>query len=403
MQERLIQEFWQAKCLGNFEFKSSENQTIFVRDFGIINHSQGPDFTGAQVQIENMIFYGEIEVHVNASDWVQHNHQFDEKYNSVILHVVWNNDKPIHTEKGNLLPTIELSSFFREKDLQNVQIHNAHFQEFPCEVKVKEKIPEKSINEQLSAVFTNRMARKFEKLESNLIALKGDWVRLLVQTSSEYWFNGLNKDAVNFQIQHLKTRWLMTFTPEQLMAYFLCFGRDVNADLDEFNAVFGDLKVRYQIEGVNFPWYNGGVFPSSNVNLRLKQFAMWLYFLRKIDFDISLSDIENLKLFFSNFNHELAKMNIQKLGSDFMLRIKLNVFIPLAVFKQEPLNRIKSSKDMMDSLKFENNQITRKFYWLDSSQLNATQSQALLEQYKYFCKPHACLVCKIGKTVLKMP
>jgi hypothetical protein len=54
----------------------------------------------------------------------------------------------------------------------------------------------------------------------------------------------------------------------------------------------------------------------------------------------------------------------------------------------------------MDNLKFENNQISRKMGWLNGIPMTATTSQSVLEQYKYFCKPHACLVCKIGKVVL---
>jgi hypothetical protein len=400
MKERLIQEFWQAKCAGNFHFISSDNSPILVSNFGELNVSQGPDFIGGQVRIGDMTFFGEIEIHVNSSDWEKHGHQFDEKYNSVILHVVWKNDKKIQTKMGNIIPTLELSSIFNEKDLQKLQIHNMQLEEFPCRSKMSDGNNEKIINEQLSVVFINRMARKFEKLESKLIALNGDWIQLVIQTSSDYWFSGMNREAVIFQNMHLKLRWLLTFTPQQLMAYFLYFGRENKIENSSLSEVYNELKLKYQINEINFPWYNGGVFPSSNVNLRLQQFAIWLCFLRKRDFVFNLSNGDKLNSFIYQFNQELARMNIQKLGSDFALKIKLNVLIPLSVFKEEHPIRLSSSKEVMDHLKFENNQITRKLRWLNDIPLTATTSQSILEQYKYFCKPHACLVCKIGKVLL---
>ena len=400
MKERLIQEFWQAKCAGNFQFISSDNLPILVSNFGELNVSQGPDFTGGQVRIGDMTFFGEIEIHVNSSDWEKHGHQFDEKYNSVILHVVWKNDKKIHTKMGNIIPTLELSSIFAEKDLHKLQLHHMQLEEFPCRNKMSNGNNEKIINEQLSVVFINRMARKFEKLESKLISLNGDWIQFVIQTSSDYWFSGMNREAVIFQCRHLKLRWLLTFTPQQLMAYFLYFGREDKIEHPDLSEVYNELKVKYQINEINFPWYNGGVFPSSNVNLRLQQFAIWLCFLRKRDFIFNLSNGDKLNSILYEFNQELAKMNIQKLGSDFALKIKLNVLIPLSVFKEEHPIRLSASKEVMDQLKFEDNQITRKLSWLNDIPLTATTSQSVLEQYKYFCKPHACLVCKIGKVVL---
>jgi hypothetical protein len=184
------------------------------------------------------------------------------------------------------------------------------------------------------------------------------------------------------------------------MAYFLYFGREDKIEHPDLSEVYNELKVKYQINEINFPWYNGGVFPSSNVNLRLQQFAIWLCFLRKRDFIFNLSNGDKLNSILYEFNQELAKMNIQKLGSDFALKIKLNVLIPLSVFKEEHPIRLSASKEVMDQLKFEDNQITRKLSWLNDIPLTATTSQSVLEQYKYFCKPHACLVCKIGKVVL---
>jgi len=53
-------------------------------------------------------WYGDIEIHINASDWIKHKHQNNKRYNSVILHVVWKNDQDIRNYNGELIPCLEL-------------------------------------------------------------------------------------------------------------------------------------------------------------------------------------------------------------------------------------------------------------------------------------------------------
>ena len=71
---------------------------------------KGPDFSCGIVEIDDLVFYGSIEIHVKSSDWYRHQHQNDSAYNNVILHVVYEYDKPIF-QNGVLLPTIELKPY----------------------------------------------------------------------------------------------------------------------------------------------------------------------------------------------------------------------------------------------------------------------------------------------------
>ena len=50
---------------------------------------------------------GQVEIHVRASDWFKHNHHNDANYDSVILHVVYEND----TDSLNI-PTLEIKDKF---------------------------------------------------------------------------------------------------------------------------------------------------------------------------------------------------------------------------------------------------------------------------------------------------
>ena len=60
---------------------------------GRVNGDSGPDFRDAVIAIdESNLVKGDIEVHVKSSDWYNHSHHFDSKYNNVILHVVTKHD-----------------------------------------------------------------------------------------------------------------------------------------------------------------------------------------------------------------------------------------------------------------------------------------------------------------------
>jgi hypothetical protein len=79
-------------------------------DFGSYNEFEnGPDFKNGSIVLDELTWFGSIEMHVNASDWYKHKHHTDPNYNNVILHVVYNADSEV-IQNGRILPTIELKN-----------------------------------------------------------------------------------------------------------------------------------------------------------------------------------------------------------------------------------------------------------------------------------------------------
>jgi hypothetical protein len=92
------------------DLRTVNGERISIIDVGNHNTNAGPDFLNAKIKIENLTWVGNVEIHVNSSDWIRHKHQNDKAYNNVILHLVYNDDKVIDTERGDIPQTLELSN-----------------------------------------------------------------------------------------------------------------------------------------------------------------------------------------------------------------------------------------------------------------------------------------------------
>ena len=75
-----------------------DGRRVHVIDPGRLNTDAGPDFFNAKIRIGSDMWAGDVEIHVNASDWHRHRHDGDPAYNSVILHVVGRDDTQIQQQ-----------------------------------------------------------------------------------------------------------------------------------------------------------------------------------------------------------------------------------------------------------------------------------------------------------------
>jgi hypothetical protein len=95
------------------ELKTKNSDKIEVLNSGEMNTSDGADFTDARIKINGKILRGDVEIHLKASDWKNHKHHIDERYNTVILHVVANDDTDngfVYTVSGRGVLTAEISN-----------------------------------------------------------------------------------------------------------------------------------------------------------------------------------------------------------------------------------------------------------------------------------------------------
>src|SRR4030042_4466978 len=108
MNEEFLTHIWKYGLFDRTSLISDTGELIEVITLGEHNSDAGPDFINAKIRIGNTLWAGNVELHLNASDWKRHNHQADRAYDNVILHVVLKADQPAMRTNGTVIPTVEL-------------------------------------------------------------------------------------------------------------------------------------------------------------------------------------------------------------------------------------------------------------------------------------------------------
>jgi hypothetical protein len=85
LREDLLHFIWKYKKLQLASLVTSNMESVSILDSGTHNHLSGPDFFNAKVKIDNQLWAGNVEIHINSSDWYVHSHEKDANYDNVIL------------------------------------------------------------------------------------------------------------------------------------------------------------------------------------------------------------------------------------------------------------------------------------------------------------------------------
>ena len=196
MKEDFLHYIWKFKLFNTSNLLTQDGEIIEIINFGMHNTDAGPDFFNGKVKIGTTTWVGNIELHINSSDWIKHQHQNDKAYDNVVLHVVYNNDKTITDKAGNAIPTIAL------KDLIDAELINKHKQliyqsgsDIPCGEQIK-TIDAFTINSWLNRLAIERLERKSVVVQELLKKANSDYEAVLFQLLAKNF--GLKTNADSF-------------------------------------------------------------------------------------------------------------------------------------------------------------------------------------------------------------
>ncbi|MBM4175520.1 MAG: DUF2851 family protein [Ignavibacteria bacterium] len=114
IKEKFLYEIWKNRNYSDKLFTTHGAQ-INIIDPGVqVDGEEGPDFKNARIEVGGIKYVGDVEIDPSISDWINHGHNANAKYNKVVLHVFFIKDIRDYiprTAAGRNVQCLMLSSF----------------------------------------------------------------------------------------------------------------------------------------------------------------------------------------------------------------------------------------------------------------------------------------------------
>ncbi len=422
MKEDFLHFLWQNKLFPSSSLKSVANETIHIIKSGTHNLNTGPDFLNAHLKINNQLWIGNVEIHINSSDWYLHKHEEDKNYDAVILHVVWQHDSDIFMKNNKPLPTLELHGLIDENLLNNYQsLFSKQLRWIPCEQQINETDPFLMSN-WLERLYFERLENKAVLIKELLAKSNNDFESVLFQLLAKNFGLKINGEAFlqlaqSFEFSVLKK---IRFNEFQLSA--LLFGQAEFLQSEVEDSYFIQLKNEYTYLKHKYKLLpiSNGLFqffrmrPTNFPTIRIAQLVA-LFFKHQNLFS-KLMELNKLEDFYDLFSVAISdfwkthytfetesKKSAKKLTKSFIDLLLVNTVLPLKFVYLQSRGEVNSDVffKLMQQIKPEKNSIITKFSDIKITAINAFESQALLELKNNYCAKKRCLQCAIGTSLLR--
>jgi hypothetical protein len=441
--ESFISRIWETPSYYEPVLLTTDNKVLEVLDYGEKNLDAGPDFKDAQIRLDGILYSGDIEIHNTFSGWKEHNHKGDNKYNKVVLQVVFwdeesDNKKIIpRVKKARNIPTVVLSKFLKQsihsiwKDIINNPSPKFKLPCFPknseVDIYFKKKIIENFSYKRLQYK-TLRIKNRLEDFEETRNK-KSTWEKILFEFICEAL--GYSKNKSQF-LKLAKSLELSELPDDKFFIDAVIYGSAGFL----YNLKFKDdyislLKVIWnEVENKNFngvldksEWNFFRLRPSNFPTIRLAYASGLLHailyknFLKEVitifneedkiyqkltDLFLNIEVSEYWKNHY-NFGKE-TKSKTKYIGKERINDIITNVIIPFVYFYSLEFDIFETQGKVLnfyDKLKcISTNEVTR----IMSEQLNfkpktIAEEQGLVHLHNFYCIKGKCYDCGIGEKI----
>ncbi len=375
------------------------------------NTNSGPDFSDARIRVGEINWVGSVEIHVKASDWNAHQHQYDEAYNRVVLHVVWENDRPVYRADHTLIPTLELKSRVSPTLLQNYRhlvFQGPDQQDIPCAALLPQVDPLKKVS-MLDRAAVLRLSRKSEDVRRLLDKNRGDWANTAYQMLLRSFGFGVNTAALEQLGYALPWSLLMKYQHDFDATVALLLGQAGLLVKGEWPAAWQDtyrfLSSKHQLKPLRrSQWQFFRTRPANFPTVRVVQLAAVLTAsTHRIEDLFALRTRSEYLTVFRQGNRYLAD-NTPTLGEGSIDKLLINAVVPYRFAQAEQLHQ-QHEKDqvltLLQSVPAEKNRLVSKYKAYGFVLQSAFDTQAVLELDRTFCQAKRCLSCAIGTSIIK--
>ena len=421
MKEEYLHFIWRQKLLSKYQLFTQDKKSLIIINPGQWNTNSGPDFLHAKVKIDETIWIGHVEIHINASDWFAHHHENDSNYETVILHVVLNHNCDVYSPDNRPIPVLQVNQYLDENTFKVYQNFQRNQLWIPCQNEIQ-NIDSLHLSHWLERLFIERLESKSKLIHQLLIRENYDFEYVFFLSLAQSF--GLKNNADSFLELALSVdfTWIQKLNSDRFRLEALLFGQagflEVITDNpyhSELQQEYRFLKHKFKIETFSFPKFQFfRMRPQSFPTFRIAQLA-GLYASKQNLFSNlihakSFDDVKTiLKYPISDFwrTHftfsTKSKASDKKMSNHLIQLIVLNSILPmrLAYFKYLKKSFSEELFEMVREMPSEKNIIITNFQKVGVTASDALESQALIQLKNNYCAKKRCLQCAIGVKLLK--
>ncbi len=423
--EDFLQLVWKYQYFDKKELRGSAGESIRIIQVGFHNQSEGPDFRDAVIELDGVALHGHVEVHRMASDWKQHAHGGDPAYNSVILHVVWENDQLVLRNDGTPMPTLELKGKIFLEIWRNYEQMLDYKADLPCAHGLMD-VPDIVRFSTLEKALVERLQEKSELILSLLDQTKGDWE----ETAYRWLFSSFgfktNSQAMLELSERIPYKLLQKHRNQPTVMEAILFGQAGLLPESSSEPYVQFLIREYEFYQKKYGWKDSmkrqhwtfmGVRPTNFPTLRIAQLVGILAQAPSLfqsvmedsrDFTalkklLQISPGDYWKYHY-NFGKSSGRSASKGVSESVLQLLIINYVIPqwfaYGRFYQQPEWQERCF-DLLQGISPESNYIIRKFEGAGWKAENGFDSQGMIGQFKNYCQTKKCLQCKIAQSLIK--
>jgi len=267
-----------------------------------------------------------------------------------------------------------------------------------------------------------RIEQKTKDLIRIFKSTNGDWEESSYILLSRYFGARVNADAFERLARSIPIKILLKHLNDPFQIEALLLGQSgllpskhEDKMVQKWSKEYQFLKIKYSLTPLPLDiWKFARMRPISFPTIRISQLAHLITKEEKLfsfllgytsnDELIQLLTLETSLFWETHFHfNKQSDPQKKKLGKDARNTILINAIVPILYFYGEKMV-LAQYKDkaisLLESLKPENNKITRLWKENDILSNDALQSQGLIQLKKTYCDHNRCLQCKIGNHIL---
>jgi len=423
--EDFLHYIWKFRLFNRMGLRTTDGEEIEVFSAGMAHTDGGPDFQNARIRIGETTWAGNVELHVSSADWNRHGHQTDGAYGSVILHVVYKDDKPVVMADGRKVPTLELHNRIPEELYQRYhQLIFSNQKFIPCEATLK-TVNDMTMRNWLTRVLVERLEKKSAAVIEALAVNRGDWEETFYRFLAANFGFKINALPFEMMAKSLPQIILAKHKNYPLQIEALIFGQAGFLEddfVDEYprklKEEYNFLRKKHKLVPVEkHLWKFLRMRPQNFPTIRLAQFAALVinsnHLFSKV---LEIKDVAALRDLFANsqvneywqthyrFDAE-SKPASKNMGTGAVDILLLNTVATTLFSYGKHLQKqyfISRALALLEYLPGEKNNITDDFVTFGVKSTTAFDSQALLELKNSYCNHKKCLQCAVGNKVLNL-